>query len=55
MIKLEINKENNTVIIQWIEYPPTKHNLKVWRWYKSTGDEELLRWLSTVVLDLTWE
>ena len=41
-----------TVTLNGKEYPPTRHNLNVWKKYKKTGDEKVLDRLSTVVLDI---
>ena len=51
-MKLEIDKKNNKVIINGISYPPTQHNLDVVNKFRSGGDEEVLKSLSTVVLDI---
>lgn len=34
------------------QYPPTQHNLNVWREYQTTNNKSILERLSTVVLDL---
>lgn len=49
--ELIIDRENNQVIINGQAYPPTVHNLQVWRRYKLTGRPEVLENLSTVILD----
>ena len=50
-IELVIDRENNQVIIDGNPYPPTVHNLSVWRQYKATGDYDVLKNLSNVILD----
>lgn len=49
--ELVVDRENNQVIINGQAYPPTAHNLRVWRRYKATGNYDVLRYLSTVILD----
>ena len=44
--------KKETVTLNGKEYPPTVHNLKVWKRYKKTGDKKVLKLLSTVVLDI---
>ena len=50
-VELVIDRENNQVIINGNPYPPTAHNLSVWRRYKATGNYAELKNLSTVILD----
>jgi hypothetical protein len=50
MVKLIVNKK--TVTIDGKEYPPTQHNLEVWKRYLITEDESNLEGLSDVMLDI---
>lgn len=50
-VELVIDRENDQVIIDGQAYPPTVHNLRVWRRYKATGNYDELKNLSTVILD----
>ena len=48
-IKIETKKD--TVIIDGVNYPPTKYNLNVWNEYLENRDRKTLDRLSKVVLD----
>lgn len=50
MIKLEI--KDGLVYIDSKPYPPTQHNLNIWNEYKRTLNEEVLKALSEVSLDI---
>lgn len=52
MKTIKIHKDKNTFEIDGEHYPPTRHNLEVWREYQRTKNEDVLKRLSTVVLDL---
>ena len=49
-IIINTNHDNNTVVIWWVEYPPTSHNLNVVKRYKIEKDIQVLKNLSDVVL-----
>lgn len=53
MKKIIIDRKNNTFKIEGDNenYPPTIHNFNIWNEYKIIEDKEVLKKLSTVVLD----
>lgn len=51
-VSFDIDPFKNVVIIDGIEYPPTEHNKNIWLEYKSTLDKSILKWLTTICLDI---
>lgn len=51
MKSLKINRKENKIEIDGNKYPPTQHNLDVWREYQQTQKEQVLDKLSKVVLE----
>ena len=50
-IRLKVLEDEGKVEIGGKKYPPTQHNLNVWRKYLVSGDQGVLWRLSTVVFD----
>jgi hypothetical protein len=51
-MELIIDQERRVIVYNGVEYPPTVHNANCVRRYKDTRDEENLKMLRSVVLDI---